>query len=135
MRSVLAAIFLIGCSMNEPENPGAAVAMDQGRWQLVEVDGNPVAAGGQGWLEVDMGQARITGSSGCNEFMVAFEGSPEALVMGAVGGTKKLCPEPLMAQERRVYEILSAARSMTVDGDGMLRISGARGYLRAEPAT
>ena len=129
MRSVLVVIFLVACSMND-QGKSVTMAPDAGRWQLLEVDGNPAEAAAEGWLEIDLALSQITGTAGCNHFVAGFEGSPENLTMGRVGGTKMMCPEPIMAQERRVYEILSAAQSISVDTDGMLKISGAKGYLR-----
>ncbi len=136
MRTLLIAVLLAGCSMDGTDRgtpPAPGPALDAGRWQLLEIDGQPALEPAEGWIEVDLNASRISGSSGCNRFAVDFEGSPEQMAMGSVGATKMLCPEPLMAQERRVFEILGAAEKISVDGDGMLRITGGRGYLRAAP--
>ena len=96
----------------------------------MEVDGQ--SAEPVGWLNVDPTAGQVSGNAGCNDFRMAFEGSPGDMQPGPIGSTKKLCVDPAMAQERRVFEILGAATEMAVDTSGMLKITGTRGYLRAD---
>ncbi|MDJ0652815.1 MAG: META domain-containing protein [Xanthomonadales bacterium] len=132
MKIALAGLCLLtvaSCSVSDGQS-AAPAALDVGRWTLVEVDG--VAAEPGGWLEISLADGQVAGSTGCNDFRLQFKGSPEAMTSGPIGSTKKMCMDPLMAQERRVYEILEAATRMEVDDGGKLKVSGTRGYLRAD---
>ncbi|MEM7706548.1 MAG: META domain-containing protein [Pseudomonadota bacterium] len=109
-------------------------SVDQGRWVLTRVGGKAPGGGSTGWLEVDLAGQRITGNAGCNNFFASFEGSADAMTMGPVGGTKKMCPGEAMVLETAVYAVLAGVTRMYVNDEGQLVLEGKTGNLLASAA-
>ncbi len=42
---------------------------------------------------------RLSGNSGCNRYTAAYDIGPDRLEIGVAGGTRMMCPEPVMEQE------------------------------------
>ena len=121
-----------GAESTDTKSAGKQLAVDAGRWSVYEMDG--AATQSAAWIEIDPATSTLRASVGCNEMQASYTGPLDALQVGPVAATKKGCPEPLMTQERRLAELLSAATSVRVDDNGVLWLSGSRGMLRARLA-
>lgn len=109
-------------------------SIEQSRWIIASINGDKPAAGIDGWLEIDLASRSVSGNSGCNNFFANFEGDLEDLTMGPVAGTKKMCPDEPMAQEKAVYEVLSGVTAIRVSADGELVLQSSSGEIMAKPA-
>lgn len=67
---------------------------------------------------------RVAGSTGCNRLVGGFTLTGEGLQFGAMGSTMMACPEPLMAQERRMLDALEQVTRFDIAEDGALRLIG-----------
>jgi len=70
------------------------------------------------------GQGRVAGSAGCNRLVGGFTLTGEGLKFGPMASTMMACPEPLMAQERRMLDALEQVAAFDMDGRGTLRLLG-----------
>ncbi len=136
--AIATALAVAACNgAQSPETQDMAkssVAVDQGRWDIASINGNPPVSGVESWLEIDLAGGSVTGNAGCNNFFASFKGDLDNLQMGPVGGTKKMCPGDPMAQEAVVYEILSSATAMRISPTGELVVESSSGEMTAKPA-
>jgi heat shock protein HslJ len=65
---------------------------------------------------------RLSGSAGCNRFTALYTITGEGLSIGPAAATRMACPEPIMAQEMRVFELLEAVVSFDIREDGGLSL-------------
>ncbi|MEM9531465.1 MAG: META domain-containing protein [Pseudomonadota bacterium] len=112
----------------------AAAKSATGRWQLTDINGTAPLADAESWLEIDLAAGQLSGSAGCNNFTGGFDSSTDALSLGPLAMTKKMCEGPLMDQETKVLEVLTAVSAMSVDADGLLELRGTAGQLKAKRA-
>jgi heat shock protein HslJ len=66
---------------------------------------------------------RITGSSGCNTFGGTYLQRGATLKIRDLISTERGCETPLMKQEAVVLAALSGSQSVTLDGDGNLKVA------------
>lgn len=100
------------------------------RWIIEEIDGAPV---NEGQYRLDFGADRISGTAGCNRFSGPYSRSGETLTAGPLAATRMACPEPRMAHERRVMQLLSRPLRLEFgDGDGLFLIGDGRIQLRRD---
>ena len=79
---------------------------------------------------------RVAGSGGCNRWFAGFELTGESLTIGQAGSTMMACPEALMAQERRFFEVLATVTGFDIDDTGALVLLAAeQPVLTARAAT
>lgn len=90
-------------------------------WQI-ETIGDAPAVDGSGAVMRFEASGRVSGHSGCNSFTGPFTLTGEALTMGPAAATMMACPDPLAAQERRLFEALVEVGRFDVSGDGALRL-------------
>lgn len=116
-------------------NGWAPVALDTlaGRsWILSEWDGGEPAST-EARVTLRYGDGRFTGRSGCNRYNAPVNAAAErdAIAVGAVAGTRMMCPEPAAAVEARFLAALARAQSVHMR-DGRLGISyvGPKGTAR-----
>jgi heat shock protein HslJ len=117
----LAAAYRLEKLVNDPR-------IEDRRWQLVELNGRPVAppADGEGaYLELESAERRVAGNASCNRFFGAYE-----LMAGSrlrfgpnMGTTRMACPA--LDQERAFFEALTRADNYTLS-DGVLSLNRAR---------
>lgn len=69
----------------------------------------------------------FTGRSGCNRYTAAVERRPGlgAIAVGAIAGTRMMCPEPVMTIEARFLAALGRAKAVELRGE-RLRLLYAR---------
>ena len=66
-----------------------------------------------------MRRGRVSGSSGCNRYTGPATISGDEVSIGAVAGTRMMCPDPqVMAQESRYLGLLSQIASYRLETDG-----------------
>lgn len=98
------------------------------RWQLIELNGRPVAppAGGEGpYLELESAETRVAGNASCNRFFGTYELTAGGrLRFGSdIGSTMMACPE--LDREREFLEMLARVDNYAL-GDGVLSLHLAR---------
>jgi len=82
-------------------------------WTLVEIDGQPLAAGTEAPL-IHFENDTVRGFSGCNRFNASVkEAKPGEIEVGPAAGTKKACPAPQMELEQQFLAQLDAVNRYT----------------------
>lgn len=113
----------------------SAATIDQNlantQWRLVAFGApnaqGPVLEGSTITLQLG-GDARITGSGGCNTYGGAYEVQGDRIVFGQLISTMRACAdEAFTRQEKRYFEALGSAGSYELAGD-TLRITYAEGH-------
>ncbi|MGI9666483.1 MAG: META domain-containing protein [Acidimicrobiia bacterium] len=81
--------------------------------QLAGDDGNLTDALPDVEATLEFAEDRVGGSASCNRFTTSGELTelPDAMAL-----TMMMCPEPVMAQERRYLALLHAIESVEIDG-------------------
>jgi heat shock protein HslJ len=107
-------------------------------WRLVTWgEGEPVPQGFEATLEY--GEGRFSGSGGCNRYTVPVQDAqttPGSLELGAVGSSRRACPEPTAGYEARYLQALGGVTQMMfLDGRlGLVyEVQGTYGTLVFEP--
>ena len=121
----LALALGVACATAEP-GEAPVLSFDDEEWVLVEISGEPLAAGGpEATLRYDAAERRVGGSAGCNRYFGGLLEGPEggAFRLGPVGATRMMCPPPEMELERRFLEQLGATRRWERTGE-RLELSG-----------
>lgn len=97
-------------------------------WLIEAIDGEMVFE--QGYF-LEFGSERLTGQAGCNRLSGSYGREGDRLNVGPVAATRRACPEPGMAHERRVLAILRAPLTISTpaEGDAMI-LTGSAGSLR-----
>lgn len=90
-------------------------------WSVESLAGEPVLPETEVTLAFDAAD-RLAGSAGCNRFTGSYAISGEGLSIGPVAATRMACPEPIMAQEMRLFELLEAVVSFDIGEDGSLSL-------------
>jgi heat shock protein HslJ len=94
--------------------------LENTRWELVELNGNPIAA--------PMGQPEphlrlisegrsLQGYGGCNTMRGGYELAGEKLRFTQIGTTRMTCPDPFMNQEGEFLRALESADSFKIIGN------------------
>lgn len=101
-------------------------------WALREMNGKPV--GGEApTLKIDE-NLRGTGFSGCNTFSATlYPIKGQKLAMGPIAQTKKMCPTPVMVQERNYLIMLISGPDWDLVGADLV-VKGKAGSLRFQRA-
>lgn len=84
-----------------------------GRWDIIEVKGEKIAAENTPFMEFDMSENRLHGNSGCNIFNTTFsldKTNPEALQIAEGASTMMACPD--MDLERKILTSMSEVRAV-----------------------
>ena len=106
--------------------PAETIALDGTRWNVVELDGEPVQTPAEGTL--DFADGRVTGKAFCNGFGGSYELDGTALTFGELVQTLMAClePEGVMDLETAYMAALNSARSYRIDA-GRLVLLNAEG--------
>lgn len=100
-----------------PEN--AATEPLIGTWQVVEIDGEPIAAEIDITLEVAE-DGSISGRGGCNRYFGGAEIMADGgLRFGEIGATRMACPDPMMEHETRYFAALARVAAFTRANDAL----------------
>ncbi|HDR29235.1 META domain-containing protein [Rhodovulum sp.] len=97
-------------------------------WRIEDIGGGGIV--GSSNVGIVFGRdGRVSGSGGCNRFMGGAELTGEGLRIGPVAVTMMACPEALMDQERRFFEVLDRVDRFDVTEDGALVLIGGDAVL------
>lgn len=77
---------------------------------------------------IQFGADKITGNAGCNDYFADFEMTNGELKFGAIGSTRKSCPEPAMSLEISYLNALGEAVQASKT-DTVLALRDARGII------
>ncbi len=73
----------------------------------------------------------LSGDSGCNFYSGSYTQDGTSFAVGALRATRKACREPIMSQERALFDALSATRRAEFSG-GTLRLFNEEDVATAE---
>jgi heat shock protein HslJ len=94
-----------------------------GSWRLANMTAGglptPMVPPANTPLTAEFAGDRITGSGGCNQFMGSYKTTGDSLTIGALGATRKACPEPIMDQEMLFMNALQGAQRYEQDSQGL----------------
>jgi putative lipoprotein len=103
-------------------------------WKLVELDGKVIATAPAQQREVRITLAsvgsRVTGFSGCNQFIGGYEHEGAALRFKQLAGTMMACISPLMELEVQVLKMLGTASGYRIEGQRLVLLSGDHVHAR-----
>ena len=104
--------------------------LDGTDWVIASIAGTPVRGDG---FSLRFAEGRMSGQAGCNMFNGAYRERRPTLTFGALTVTRRVCPAPRMALERRALRILTGPVRMNfVDGDSLI-LTGRGGSIRLRP--
>jgi heat shock protein HslJ len=66
-------------------------------------------------LRFDMDRGNIGGNSGCNQFGTTFQIDDDRIRIADLVGTEMACEEPVMEQQRFLYDVLLNADTFTIE--------------------
>jgi heat shock protein HslJ len=97
--------------------------LDGTRWMLVDLAGGQEAPLPGTEITLRVVESKFGGSTGCNNYsaeVTPVEGAPQSFTVGPVATTRKLCVEPIMAQEATYTDRLSKALGWWFDGSKLM---------------
>lgn len=105
--------------------PDEADLLRDVEWRVTEIDGAPVAEGSRVTMSFDADGAYF--GKACNNFRGSYTASGNTLSLGRTASTMMACPEPMMAQERALFDVLAQVAAFSVTRDGALWLSDEAG--------
>lgn len=98
-------------------------------WLIDQIDDEPITDDD---YTLDFSADRMGGRAGCGYFSAPWSRSGTTLTFGPFVADMYVCPEEegQAERERRAREVLSVPLRISVEGNGRLLLSGARGSLR-----
>jgi putative lipoprotein len=106
-------------------------------WQLIEVNGRPVASAGERSAHLQFGpdSGRVVGSTGCNRLTGTYSRDGATLRFGPAATTRMACLDSQRNdQERDLLEALQATERHEIAGNTLALHSSARVVARFEAA-
>ena len=88
-------------------------------WRLVELAGEPVEPGEDDTvphLVLDLEEAHVSGSTGCNRIAGAFALGEDELRFGPLATTRMACAEDVMRRETQFLDALARVTSYELEG-------------------
>ena len=115
--------------------PSPARELVGGRWELVEIDGQP-AGTGAGGRRPDLqftAEGQVGGFAGCNRFNGGFEREGDVLSFGLMMSTMMACAEDATVEPRYLGKLVGKLR-FSIDSDQLVLYGGddSRPVLRFE---
>jgi heat shock protein HslJ/membrane-bound inhibitor of C-type lysozyme len=89
-----------------------------GEWVVEDIGGGGVIDNSRASL--DFGDDRVAGSGSCNSYSAAYALSGEGLALGPTMATKRACPEALVNQEQKFFNILQKISRFEINETGAL---------------
>lgn len=119
--AALACLALIACRDEATAGDPLALFGTGVDWRVTEIAGQPVPEG----VEVTITQPEaglIAGSSGCNRYSGRMSAEGAALKIGALAGTRMMCPETQMQAEQAFHSNISRIDGVQIT-DGVLELT------------
>jgi putative lipoprotein len=115
--------------MTKPAPPASgkspARKLQDSRWVLSEVDGNPAQSGEGHSAHFELHpRERLTGSTGCNNFVGSYIASQGALQLMPSATTMKMCEPQVAAQEQAFLGALKATTNYKIDETTLELLNG-----------
>jgi heat shock protein HslJ len=128
-------VFAIAASMSHPANPALSQASSEAsqpastetvrsprevHWNLIELDGSPIAASNpehQPYIYLQAEGDRLSGSLGCNRLLGTYDLSGDSLQFHSVASTRMACANMTMDVESKMIENLKLVTSFHISGD------------------
>lgn len=110
----LACLALAACR-DKPADPLELIGK-QTEWTVTEIAGAPVPEG----VKVTITQPEpgmLAGTSGCNRYSGPVRSEAGKLHVGAIAGTRMMCPEPQMTAETAFHSTISRTTGAKLDGE------------------
>lgn len=104
-------------------------------WVIEDIAGGGIIDRSRVTMVFDAEARRVSGLASCNRYTGGFVLTGEGLSFGNVAGTMMACPEALMRQERKFFQVLEGVNRFDLDGTGALLLSGENGTLKAYPTS
>jgi len=127
--ALAALVALAACKEDKPKAPIDPLSL-MGReveWVVTEVAGTPVPEGvSVTMLSPETGM--IAGSSGCNRYSGRVEMQGGFLQVGALAGTRMMCPPPQMQVEQAFHSTIGTVKNLRLAGK-VLEFSDATGKV------
>ncbi|MER5171971.1 META domain-containing protein [Thioclava kandeliae] len=136
MRPVLTALLLLplaACQSTPAADPLAPLVVGE-TWQITQIGGSPVPESADvTLLRAETGQ--IAGRSGCNRYSAPVEARAGKLHIGALVGTRMMCPAPQMQIEQAFHTALGRVDGVLPTADGIaLQADGETVMTAVRPA-
>ena len=112
-----------------PMTTRAAPAVMLGLALLLAAPASAAELAGSEWRPIRIGDApwpddsavlvrfqsagRLAGHSGCNQFTGSYALVGDTIEIGPLAATRMMCPEPVMEQERLLFDVLESARTFS----------------------
>ena len=116
----------------------ASLTIEGPTWQLTDLGGQSPGVAGTAMRPVTarFEGGRVSGFSGCNQYMGGYTLDRDSVVIDSLAGTMMACPEPQMALEKAVLGALTGTLRYAITGDRLTLTpaSGAPLAFQAEPA-
>ncbi|WP_052071930.1 META domain-containing protein [Sphingopyxis sp. MWB1] len=106
-----------------------AAMLNDTRWQSVR--GDEAASSVIPPVRLHFAGERISGHSGCNQFIGTFRHDGKYLTPGPLTITEKACPAPVMEQERRFLDMMKGPVTIDIDAEGKMILTGKSGKAMA----
>ena len=97
-------------------------------WQIEDIAGAGIIDNSHATLHF-LPDGRLAGSATCNRIVGSYEGLGNSLAIAPAGTTMMACPEALMAQERKLLDLLPTVSRYKIDASGALLLIGADGTV------
>jgi putative lipoprotein len=126
------ALLVAACRTSSPDvgGPVSAATLVGTAWLVEDIGGRAVVDGVRSTLTFESAE-RVVGSTACNRYFAPVTLSGATLRFGTGGSTRMACPPPVMDQERRFLEALTAVRTYRLAGATLhLLDETGRGVLR-----
>jgi putative lipoprotein len=95
------------------------IALTNTYWKLVELNGAAIKPGeGKELHMILKGADRVSGYSGCNQFMGSVTVSGDGLSFGPIAGTRRMCAQ-VMDQEMAFLQALENSHRFMIKGEDM----------------
>jgi heat shock protein HslJ len=117
-------------------DPASSSSLDGVEWRLVEISGKPVAVSAgepQPFVTFDATKKLATGYAGCNRFFGGYELEGVALKFGAIGATKRACPDLEEGVETEFFKVLDATNLWRIVDGTLELLSGDVVLARLHP--
>ena len=123
---VLMLAMLGGCGSGSEsvQEPGD---LDGTSWTVMAIRGIPVPDGMT--VTAEFAEGKVNGQAACNGYFAGYEQNGTTLTFSAMGGTRKMCDEPVMAEEKRFMEAIDLVRYGELDGEALILRGSAKEML------
>src|SRR5699024_8580310 len=104
-----------------------ATALENQTWTLTTmlIGGDAaVSPNSQAPITMMIQDGRITGDTACNEYFTDYRVDGSQLGLGAVGTTRRACPDELGPQEQQFLELFSRVNGYRLEGTQLTLLAG-----------